>query len=151
MKRSLINVSILLISFSLVACSSTRKESAGIRDGKLLPCPSSPNCISSQAEDPDHKTEAISFPASEKATIHKIVVDTLHSMERASIVTNSPDYIHAVFKTKLFKFKDDVDLLFDYEAGRIQIRSASRTGYSDFGVNRKRVEAIRQQIQEAIK
>ena len=150
MNRSILNSFILLNCLFITACSSAHKDVARIVNGKLLPCPSSPNCVSSQAKDPEHKTDAIRFEKKQVTDLHQTILDVLKRMDRATVVSAKPNHIHAVFTTKLFRFKDDVDFLIDADNGLIHIRSASRTGYSDFGVNGKRVETIRKQIKESL-
>lgn len=70
----------------------------------------------------------------------------IESMPRTRIVAASPTALHAEFSSRIFRFVDDVDLQLDAGARVVQIRSASRTGYSDLGVNRRRVEAIREKF-----
>ena len=73
---------------------------------------------------------------------YKRLILVLRDMKRCTIVTSDPAYIHAEFRSALFGFVDDVDFVFDDKAHLIQFRSASRTGYYDFGVNRKRMNEI---------
>ena len=144
MNRRIVSIlTITLTLLSLASCSSSKANALRITNGILLPCPSSPNCVSSQAEDAKHKIDPIAFPISKKTVIHSIIIKALNDLGRVEIITNTPDHIHAIFKTKFFKFKDDLDLYIDQTNNRIQVRSASRTGYSDLGVNRKRIEALR--------
>jgi len=65
---------------------------------------------------------------------------------RARIITRSADYLYAEYESALFGFVDDVEFYFEPGAKRVQVRSASRVGYSDFGVNRARVEDIRRRL-----
>jgi uncharacterized protein (DUF1499 family) len=58
------------------------------------------------------------------------------------------DFLHASFRSRLFRFTDDVCCRLDREGDCIQIRSSSRLGYWDLGVNRRRVEQIRQLFEE---
>jgi uncharacterized protein (DUF1499 family) len=71
------------------------------------------------------------------------------SLTRCTIVKTTDRYLHAECKSRLFGFVDDLELQLDREAGVIAIRSASRVGYSDLGVNRRRVETLRQKLKEA--
>jgi uncharacterized protein (DUF1499 family) len=71
------------------------------------------------------------------------LLGVLRAMPRTRIVKQEPDYIHAVCRSRIFRFADDVELEFDDEAQQIHFRSASRLGRRDFGVNRQRMEAIR--------
>ncbi|WP_349408889.1 DUF1499 domain-containing protein [Pseudalkalibacillus sp. SCS-8] len=109
---------------------------------QLKQCPSSPNCVSSQTDSGDHYVPPISYNGPSKQA-YETIVDILKSMKRTKIVEEEPDYIHAECKSRIFRFTDDIEFLFDKEKKVIDIRSASRMGYSDFGVNRKRVEKIK--------
>jgi uncharacterized protein (DUF1499 family) len=114
----------------------------GLRDGKLPPCPQSPNCVSSQAGDETHRVEPIGFEGDADeawARVRRII----EQMPRSHVVKRSDRYLHVEFRTAIAGFVDDVELLLDPQAGVIHIRSASRAGYSDLGVNRRRVERIR--------
>lgn len=108
----------------------------------LAPCPSSPNCVSSEASDDAHRVAPLRFSGDPSAALRRLraVID---AMPRARVVSASDTALHAEFTSRLFRFVDDLDCVVDPAAGVIQIRSASRTGYSDLGVNRKRVEQIR--------
>ncbi len=125
-----------------------RPDLLGVRDGRLAPCPTSPNCVSSQmpADDAEHHVEALAFPAAAKgdpAAAWRMLESVVRGLERTSIVTLRDDYLHAEATSALMGFVDDLECLLDVKASRIDVRSASRVGYSDLGVNRKRVEAIR--------
>ena len=69
--------------------------------------------------------------------------EVIEGMARTKILTTTPNYLHAEFKIAVFGFVDDVECVLEPESGTIQIRSASRVGHSDLGVNRRRVEKIR--------
>ena len=109
---------------------------------KLTPCPESPNCVSSLAKDKKHFIEPIPYSGENAATQHKLL-EILHSFNRARVVRIEEGYIHAEFVSSIFRFVDDVEFYFDDEKKIIHIKSASRTGYFDFGVNRRRMEKIR--------
>ncbi|RBP85699.1 DUF1499 domain-containing protein [Marinomonas rhizomae] len=140
----------LLVFILLQGCSSIMPN-LGVTNGKLAACPSSPNCVSSQVEVNDkHFIEPIVVKGS-SADAHDKVVAVLESSKRTKVVVNEADYIHAEFTSAVFRFVDDVELLFSQERDGevvVNIRSASRVGHSDFGVNRKRMEAIRSKLQE---
>lgn len=121
-----------------------RPANLGLHDGRLAPCRRSPNCVSSQADPADavHYIAPIPFqgaPVEAMAAVRRAV----DSMSRATIVRHEPDYLYAEFRSRLMGFVDDVEFAYDDKAGLIQLRSASRLGRRDFGVNRKRIEAIR--------
>jgi uncharacterized protein (DUF1499 family) len=115
---------------------------AGETTHTLAPCPASPNCVSSQATDAEHFTEPLRFTGD--ATLAWDRLETaLGAESRLSIIEDTGSYLHAEARSLVFRFVDDIEFVLDAEAGVIQVRSASRTGYSDFGVNRRRVERIR--------
>ncbi len=116
----------------------------GVKDGKLAPCARSPNCVSSQADPSDsiHYIAPISYGAAPVEAI-TAVRNAIESMPRTRIVRHDPDYLYAEFRSKLLGFVDDVEFFYDDKAGVVQVRSASRLGRRDFGVNRERIEAIR--------
>lgn len=121
-----------------------RPTNLGVKDGRLAPCKPSPNCVSSQADaaDREHYIAPIPFRGS-MADLRRAV----ESMERAMVIKAERDYLYAEFRTRLMRYVDDVELLYDQRAGIVHVRSASRLGRRDFGVNRKRVEALRGIIQ----
>jgi len=123
----------------------------GGSNGKLAACPSSPNCVSSQTPVGDkHYIEPIVLKGS-KESAHDKVLAVLVSSKRTKVVVNEEGYIHAEFTSAVFRFVDDVEFLFSKEQDGqvvVDIRSASRVGHSDFGVNRKRMEAIRRKLKQ---
>jgi len=111
-------------------------------------CPNSPNCVSSQAADSDHfiaPFKIIGKPEDAFAALKK----ALSKQSRTVITEASDTTLHAEATSLIFRFVDDVNAILDAESGMIQVRSASRVGYSDFGVNRRRVEALRTALQQA--
>ena len=114
---------------------------------KLAPCPDTPNCVSSLAEDQKHFIEPISY-VGENPVAQRNLLGILDSFKGAHVVRLEDDYIRAEFVSSIFRFIDDVEFYFDEARQRIQVRSASRTGYSDLGVNRRRIEKIRKQFDQ---
>ncbi|KMY67604.1 hypothetical protein AAU61_11495 [Desulfocarbo indianensis] len=114
----------------------------GVRQGRLAPCPASPNCVASQEPNPERRTPpfACSGPPDEAMARLRAIIK---SMPRARIVKEEPDYLRAEFASRVFGFVDDLELWHDRKAGVIQVRSAARTGYWDLGVNRERVAQLR--------
>ena len=112
-------------------------------EGRLSPCPRTPNCVCSQDEDPRHRIAPLRFEGDPDAAMAQLE-EIIESMPRTRVETRSPDYLRARFKTRVLRFTDDVELLLDREARVVHVRSASRVGYSDFRANRQRVEAIRE-------
>ena len=114
----------------------------GLVDGDLRPCPASPNCVISKNGDKDHAIDPITYQTSREEAFAKIR-QIVSAYGNTKIMTERKNYLHAEFRTKLMRFVDDVEFLFPEDEKIIHIRSASRVGYSDLGVNRKRVEHIR--------
>ncbi len=137
------SVVITMGSKSLFSFSGKRPTNLGVTTGKLAPCPSSPNCVSSQAieSDQEHRVGAIAYKSS--ATALANLKSVIEGMERTKIIDATDDYLYVEFTSGLMGFVDDVEFYLDQDAGVLQVRSASRLGESDLGVNRKRVEEIR--------
>jgi len=130
-------------------CSSSKSVySLGVVNGKLSDCPSSPNCVSTQTEAPDKKMSALPFKG-DLVSSRNTLLAVLGKQKRIKIVIQQERYIHAEFRSALFRFVDDVEFYLDETAKLIHFRSASRTGYSDLGVNRKRMEEISTQYLSA--
>jgi uncharacterized protein (DUF1499 family) len=115
-----------------------RADGLGARDGRLAPCRRTPNCVSSQADvaDREHYIAPLAF----RGTIAELR-RALEALPRVTVIREAPDYLYAEFRTPLLRYVDDVEFL---KAGDVvHVRSASRLGRRDFGVNRRRVEEIR--------
>ncbi len=109
---------------------------------RILPCPSSPNCVSTQATDESHAIAPFRYRKS-RAEAKEALKDIVRTMPRTRLVEEDESYLHYEFTSLLLRFVDDVEFLLDDENKTIHFRSASRTGYGDLGVNRKRMEEIR--------
>lgn len=146
---------LLLVAGQLGALAGSEPTNLGLRDGKLKPPAKTPNSVSSQADLwPEH-------PMRERARIAPLALAgdgaaTLAKLERivaampgAKVVKREPGYLYAQFTTQLLKFTDDLEFWFDEPAGVVQVRSASRIGHGDRGVNRVRVEDIRARLAAA--
>jgi uncharacterized protein (DUF1499 family) len=132
-----------LIALMLLACSGTRPEDLGEVAGKLRACPGSPNCVSSDATDDEHRIAAIEIvgpPEVAFAAARRIVSE----WPRSEIVHDGPLVMHVECTSTLMRFVDDLELVLRPLRGEIAVRSASRGGYSDMGVNRRRVEQLRE-------
>jgi len=134
MKKSLL----ALLPF-LSACAGEPPQDIGFRDGRLIACPESPNCVSSYESSEEHSIAALDGNLSQ---IQQILV----AMDGANIVKQSSNYLYAEFTSSLMGYVDDVEFLYDAANNTTQVRSASRVGYSDMGANRSRIEAIRTQL-----
>jgi uncharacterized protein (DUF1499 family) len=118
-----------------------RPANLGVRDGRLAPCRRTPNCVSSQADpaDREHSIAPLAFDG----TIAELR-RAIEALPRVTVIREQADYLYAEFRTPLVRYVDDVEFL---KAGSVlHVRSASRLGRRDFGVNRRRVEEIRQLV-----
>src|ERR1700681_1684658 len=145
--RSLIPALLLFSEIAMASMFGTlfagRPPAAlGVRDGKLAPCPNRPNCVSSAAGDARHSIAPIAFRGDPATAMAKMAA-VVRAMPGLTIVTVKPDYLHAEFASSVFGFVDDVELALDPRTQTFAVRSAARLGYGDFGVNRKRIEGIR--------
>ena len=133
---------VFLFIIMMLGCSAYRPLNLGISDGKLSPCPNSPNCVSSQSSDRRQFIEPVRYEGTEQKAMERLI-EVIQGMKRCRIITMEDHYIRAEFTSAFFRFVDDVEFYFDSEAKVIHMRSASRIGYSDFGVNRQRMEKFR--------
>ena len=118
-----------------------RPGNLGVTDGKLAECPSSPNCVSTQATSESHRIEPLKLAGSPDellAAVGKIVSEK----PRWKVVTETDDYVHIECTSLICRYVDDLEVWADEFKGQVHARSASRVGYSDMGVNRKRVEDL---------
>ncbi len=132
---------LVFLLFFIVGCSGTRPDNIGLKTGKFIDCPESPNCVSTFANTEDAKMDPISFSGSAqeaKAKLLQILSDT----KRTNIIVDQDNYLHVEFTSAFFRFVDDVEFFIDDKSKKIHFRSASRLGYSDLGANRKRMDAI---------
>lgn len=145
----------LLVAGQLGMLRGKAPQDLGVKEGKLKRPSRTENSVSSQTDLwPDHPMKAYASIAPFKATgdgsaeMAKIA-ETLKAMPRTVIVKQEPGYIYAQNTTALLKFTDDVEFSLDAGKGIIDVRSASRIGRRDFGVNRGRIETIRRAIGQA--
>jgi uncharacterized protein (DUF1499 family) len=108
----------------------------------LPPCPSSPNCVSTQATDDSQAIAPFQYkkPRAEAKEALKAIIT---SLPRAKLIEENESYLHYEFTSLLLRFVDDVEFVFNEDTKTLHFRSASRTGYSDLGVNRQRMEQVR--------
>ena len=114
-------------------------------EGKLRACPNTPNCVSSETTGEKFIEQLKPTDTAELEALWDKSIKSLSEMG-GKVEKQEDDFVWATFQSKLFKFTDDVEMRKDTETGVIQIRSSSRSGKSDLGVNRKRVEALRTAI-----
>ncbi|MCA9015292.1 MAG: DUF1499 domain-containing protein [Planctomycetaceae bacterium] len=138
------------VSFLLAACLgivlfntlSGPPANLGVINQHLHPCPDSPNCVCSQDHSPQHEIAPLPYSGSQAAALTRLS-EILNRQRGCRIIRQDGDYLRAEFRSLCFRFVDDVEFLVDSSQNVIHVRSASRVGYSDLGVNRKRIEAIR--------
>jgi len=130
--------------FMISGCSAVRSRDAA--STPLSVCPESPNCVTTEAPDNQNKIDVFHL----KGDFTKNWPEIQHvvaALPRSTFVKADETYLHATFKSRVFQFVDDLELFLNPSTGIISIRSAARTGYWDFGVNRRRVEQLRHALQ----
>ena len=136
---------ISLFSFMFfVGCSGTIPK-LGVTSGQLMACPDKPNCVSTQTADETHFIQPIRFSGSVQEAQDRLL-QVLKSTKSTKIIAIQENYIRVEFTSSVLRFVDDAEFYFlavPSEAITINLRSASRIGHSDFGVNRERIEQIR--------
>lgn len=145
MKAEICRMMVTAVAGMMVFSMGCKSPTVGLSGEALKPCPNSPNCVSSMAEEEKHRIDPFTYEGSAEAARTKLI-GILESAKRAKIVEKTDHYIHAEFTSLIFRFVDDVEFYFDQKEPVIHVRSASRVGYSDLGANRKRVEELRQQF-----
>lgn len=127
----------------LLACTAMKSASSGSHDDKLPPCPASPNCVSSDATDKAHRVEPYRLLVAPRQG-WQALLEVLAALPRTTVATKTDGYLHAESHSAIFGFVDDVEFQLRPAGKIIAVRSASRMGYWDLGVNRRRVEQIRE-------
>ena len=130
----------------MVGCAGERPQNLGSKEGLLLACPSSPNCVSSQAVDGKHRIAPLAFSEDPDEAFARLK-QVLGRRGDTTIIEEKPGYLRVELRTTLFI--DDGEFLLDRPGSVIQVRSASRLGYSDLGKNRSRMEEVRSQFNAA--
>lgn len=138
---------LLVIIMSLFSCSGQRPTNIGIHNARLTSCSNSPNCVSSDSTSAKHNIDAFHL----NETVNEpwpTIQTTVAELPRTEIITSTSDYLHAECSSALFGFVDDLELHLKAADGVVSVRSASRLGHSDFGVNRKRIERLRDKLRK---
>ena len=123
--------------------AGSRPTGLGVHEGRLKLSPPTPNCVNSQSADGYSKIAPLAYAGDGRAALARLKA-LITTMPAARVVEFRADYLYAEFTSRWLGFVDDVEFYLDETAGVIHVRSASRVGRKDFGVNRERVEAIRQ-------
>lgn len=141
----LVTIGFLLVTNNVFAGSPP--TTIGVNNGKLAGCPSTPNCVSSQVAEIDREHTIIPLKlADDNLTTMAKLKQVIQGIPNNKIVKETDRYLYAEFKSKLMGFVDDVEFYIDNDNKIIQVRSASRLGESDLGVNRQRIEDIRAKL-----
>ncbi len=136
-------IALLIVGrFAYLSMTARPPQNLGPAAERLAPCPDRPNCVSSQARRDSQKVEPLVVDG-DPATALARAASAIESMPRARVVASGDGYLHAEYRSAIFRFVDDLELLHDPAVPGFQVRSASRVGHSDVGANRKRVEALR--------
>jgi len=147
-KKEINHLSVILVIAGTIlgcmSCSSQGLPRLGLIDGKLAPCPDSPNCVCSEYYGELSHVEPLAFAEDSRSAWKKAreaVLDIGGNIEK-----ETDGYLWATFKGRLFRFVDDLELRMDGTSHNIHVRTASRVGYSDLGVNRERVQNLRKKF-----
>lgn len=134
-----------MLSGLLAACAGERPANLGVKNGVLSPCPESPNCVSSLADDQSHGIDPLRFRGAPEVAFARLV-QLLKGRSNTVIIEETDRYLRVELRTTFFV--DDGEFLLNRERNVIEVRSASRLGYSDLGKNRRRMEEIRRAFAE---
>lgn len=136
-----VNFSLCFVLLFLALGKAGAIEDENALTERIKDCPGSPNCVSTQASDPDRWMNPPSYTKTiEEAS--EALKEVILTGENAELESDEGPYLHFVFISSVFKFKDDVEFFFDPTTQHIHFRSASRQGYYDFGVNARRMKRI---------
>ncbi|MGA6926388.1 MAG: DUF1499 domain-containing protein [Desulfosarcina sp.] len=132
---------ILTGSMAIFGCAGRPPAHIGVNDGHLAACPGSPNCVVSRTGSDRHFIDPFDY-SGQRTEAMAVIRQVIQGMDGTRIATETDHYLHVTFESKWMGFVDDVEFYFP-DRPVIHVRSASRVGYYDFGVNRRRMETIR--------
>jgi len=138
----------VLLMLGLLGCSAPMPEGLGVHEGSLAPCPDTPNCVHTGLRHPEGTLPLLLVEDLDETELIDRVHAVIEATPRLSVVTRADRYLHAEERSRLLRFVDDVELLLTDDRELI-VRSASRLGTSDLGVNSRRVERLRGDLGEA--
>ena len=134
---------VAVIALAVLGYRSHFTAAYGLVEGRLKRCPDTPNCVSSESgSNPEHAIEPLTFAAEDATRVLPRLKAVIGDMG-GRIQAESTDYLAATFTSSVFRFVDDLELRIDTDRNAVHLRSASRVGRSDFGVNRKRVACLK--------
>ena len=134
-------VVLFLGTFTYLSMNSRKARETGLKDGRFRPCPGTPNCVVSEFRGKESHAEPFGFSGEADAAWKKVKASVISLGGR--VEKDTGDYLWATFRSRIWRFVDDVELRLDAGGKAIHVRSASRVGRGDLGVNRKRVERLR--------
>jgi uncharacterized protein (DUF1499 family) len=141
-------IAVAVLAF--LSMTGSAPNNLGLTGGKLAPCPDTPNCVSSLATDARHAIAPFALDRSLGAAREELR-QAAARLPRAKLIAEQENYLHFEFRSLVFRFVDDVEFHLDAGTKTIHVRSASRVGHSDLGVNRRRIETFRAQLPEAMR
>lgn len=142
-RKAWIALGLVGLGAAAIGIASCQVPELGLQDGRLLPCPESPNCVCSLATDEEHGIKALPMHGDAEATMAALK-EVIAEMPRTKLLEQAPNYLRFQFTSALMRYKDDLELHLVPAEGLVHVRSASRLGHSDLGANRKRVEELRE-------
>ncbi|MEC9284094.1 MAG: DUF1499 domain-containing protein [Bdellovibrionota bacterium] len=143
MKSTKLKIFILIF---LAACSGKRPENLGLKNNQLSPCPDKPNCVSSYESSEEHKIAPFQLSGDRDKDLSTVKETIASNFENAKLIKEEENYLYYEFTSSLMRYVDDVEFYWT-EGGKVHLRSASRLGHSDLGVNSERIETIRKNLQ----
>lgn len=139
---------IIAVAAAVISCAGKGKNNDMNQLDRLSGCSGPPNCVSSESEDPRRSVAPMQL-VGDSANGWVAIQDVVGRLPRSRIVKATDRYLHVTQKSRVLGFIDDLELELDRQTKMIGIRSASRKGYFDLGVNRRRVENLRKQLKAA--
>lgn len=149
MKIVLIIVALLIVvNVVRIVVQNTRVPELGLENGQFKPLSKKPNAVSTQAEDVDKRVAPWPFKDSLEDTVSAIE-SAVNQYGGAELKSRDDNYLYYVFTTPTMHFHDDVEFYLNEKERTVEFRSASRAGYSDMGLNRKRYDALKELYDQA--
>ena len=146
---AIITITLILLVIAalfVLGLMSRSDEANGLVEGRLSRCPDKPNCVCSEfSADTDHFIEPLVISSGDTADVMTRLKSVIREMG-GSIRQQNDNYLAATFQSAIFRFVDDLEIRVDREANLIHLRSASRVGHGDGGVNRQRVEQLKKSL-----
>ncbi len=134
---------------ALAAVALTSPQPSYVGQGQLASCPPTPNCVSSLASDDNAYIDPLTYVGS-PAIAQSVLETSLQQLPRTIIMQSEEGYVRAESRSRLMRFVDDMEFVFEQDSGIIHVRSAARLGQSDLGVNRARVERLRELFEQQL-